>query len=114
MFYAHSPGINLIMIEGVQRSIDTIGLSALFGGMFRGIPYRLYAAAWGGAARGFLPFVGFSFAARGVRFLSSIAVTAGVRLFGEKFVARWATVRWGVFGIFWTGFYTFYFVHFGW
>jgi hypothetical protein len=107
----HVPGISGRLIQQVQFFH---GSGSVFKGMFQGIPYKLFAAAWREKKESFFIFILISLAARSARFILSIAVAAFLNGLGMKLVKGWRKWRWAGYSFFWFSVYYVYFNIYGW
>lgn len=99
------PAISDAMIARVRA--DASGVAGMIHGSLTGVPYKVFAVAAG--AEGVTPsqFLLASIAARLVRWLLLIGLTAGiVALMRGAGIGRWAKALWVVL---WVGFYATYF-----
>ncbi len=112
--FNYVPGISDKLIQEARVDISADGLISMFRGMFQGVPYKLFAAAWGEKGGELLPFLLVSLVARGLRFVVSIIVTVFLKFLGEKLLKDWNTCKWILYSIFWLTFYTFYFNYYKW
>lgn len=110
------PGISGKLIQDVRLSIASQGLLTMFQGMFQGVPYKLFAAAWGEKGGNFLSFILLSVLARGSRFLVSMLATVFLRDLGIKIfkIKNWNIWQWVIYCIFWLVVYSVYFYFYGW
>ena len=113
-WFHHIPGISVKLIQNVRVNISADGLLSMFKGVFQGIPYKLFAAAWGEKGGDLSFFLLVSLAARGLRFIVSIVVTAFLKALSKKLFKNWNTWQWIIYGIFWFTFYIFYFTYYKW
>lgn len=110
-WFDHIPGISTKLIQNVRVNISAEGLTSMFKGMFQGVPYKLFAAAWGEKGGDLSLFIFLTIVARGSRFIFSILVAAFLKILGTRFVKKWNTWRWVVYSMFWSIFYTVYFYY---
>ena len=110
----HIPGISVRLIQDVRVNISADGLLSMFKGMFQGIPYKLFAAAWGEKGGGLSFFLLLSLVARGLRFVVSIVATVFLKALGKKLFKNWNKWQWIIYGIFWFTFYILYFTYYKW
>jgi membrane protein YqaA with SNARE-associated domain len=108
------PGISEKLIQNVRMNISLEGPLSMFKGMFRGVPYKLFAAAWGEQKGNLSFFLLISFVARGIRFIASMLAAAFLRTLGAKFIQNWNIWRWVIYCIFWIAFYSLYFQYYRW
>jgi len=108
------PGISEKLIQEVRVGISVDGLISMFGGMFQGTPYKLFAAVWGERRGELFPFLLLSLVARGLRFAVSIIITVFLGALGVKFFKDWNRWKWILYSIFWLTFYIFYFNYYKW
>ena len=73
------PGIGHELVERVHAQLADRGLTALVVGATTGVPYKLYAVAWGAAGGSFALFLAASAVARCARFAAVTALAAGLR-----------------------------------
>jgi hypothetical protein len=110
----HVPAIHPQLVERVQSQLSEYHLGAVLIGPITGIPYKIYAVEWGAHHGDIIEFLLVSIPARGVRFLIAVFLASGI----SRLIAPWtkqrAKIEMGILALFWIGFYTFYFVHFGW
>jgi membrane protein YqaA with SNARE-associated domain len=110
----HIPAIHPQLLERVQSQLSEHGLGAVFFGPTVGIPYKIYAAEWGVRDGSLVTFLLVSIPARGVRFLFSALVANSAARLLVPLTKQRANVELAVVGVFWIGFYAFYFGRFGW
>lgn len=101
------PGINAGLVERSGDALGQQGLAALFMGVLRGYPFKLFAVHAGAGNGPFLAFLAASAGARFFRFTAAITVasTAG-RALGRRSVA----LRYWAHAAFWLTFYAAYFL----
>jgi membrane protein YqaA with SNARE-associated domain len=101
------PGINAGLVERSGEAFGQQGLAALFKGVLRGYPYKLFAVHAGAGKVPFVAFLAASACARFLRFTAAITVAwvAG-RALGRRSVA----FRYWVHAAFWLTFYAAYFL----
>ncbi|MBF0531873.1 MAG: hypothetical protein HQL23_02125 [Candidatus Omnitrophica bacterium] len=109
-----TPGISANMVNQVAGHLRESGLISVFNGMFRGIPYKIYAAEWGRLSGNITLFLFFSILARATRFLVGIFIAQIIDFSGNKCVQQWPTKKGAIFSAFWIIFYFFYFLILGW
>ncbi|MDQ7246441.1 hypothetical protein [Dongia sedimenti] len=106
------PAVSAGQIAAVRQQMAEEWITATLAGGFRGDPYKLHAAAAGAQGLSLLPFLAISAIARLSRFLCSAALSQALtwvlRRFGR---ARWAPP---LIGIFWIGFYAWYWTWMPW
>ncbi|MDH3786272.1 MAG: hypothetical protein OEV00_13215 [Acidobacteriota bacterium] len=105
------PGIQKELIESVRHAVSSEGLSSMVLGGFRGVPYKIYAVAWGELGGNLAAFVVLTVPARAIRFLL-VTFIAGAICKGplkEMTLRRRRMVHVG----FWFVFYVGYFVVMG-
>lgn len=111
-FLNNVPGISVPLVARVDSQISEHGLSAVALGPLLGIPYKIYAVEWGAHRRGLWSFLLISVPARYVRFfVTTVAAHFIARV--VRRVARRPGVELWLLGLFWTGFYVFYFGRLG-
>jgi membrane protein YqaA with SNARE-associated domain len=101
------PGIRPDMIRAVDSALVSNGLSAVFFGPLRGVPYKIYAVASGELGIGLFGFLLMSIPARLVRFLLVTLLAAGLRA-GPLARFSLRTCR-GIHVVSWLLFYVWYF-----
>ncbi len=113
----HVPGIDPELLEDVRADLETDGAGALLVGPALGRPYKLFAALWPATVANVPLFVALSIPARWLRFALTIALARGLVRGLEPLARRWQLPdRWPLilWLLSWSGFYVFYFRHFGW
>jgi len=101
------PGINPKLMASARDGLDNNGVTALFSGTFRGIPYKLYAAHAGASHIDWVIFFIVSAAARFMRFAASstlawLIATTALRPLAQTRIQL-------IHLVFWTVSYAFYF-----
>jgi len=112
-WFQHLPGISERLVQDVRQGVVREGAMSMLKGIFRGIPYKLFAAAYGEQGEGVALFLFVSLIVRASRFAFSMAAAAGIRVLGSRFVRRWEMRRWIIHGLFWSVFCAVYFFYFG-
>jgi membrane protein YqaA with SNARE-associated domain len=106
------PAISAGQISATKQAMTGGWIAATLIGGFSGNPYKLYAAAAGAQGLSLLPFLAVSLVARLSRFLCSAvlaqALTVVLRRIGQD---GWALP---LIGLFWTGFYAWYWIRMPW
>jgi membrane protein YqaA with SNARE-associated domain len=104
---ARLPAISPAMIAGVHADLERLRGAAVVIGAVTGVPYKIYAVLAQEAGLQLPLFLLISVPARAIRFV--IVVLVADRL--NEMLARRLTPRWryGVLGIVWIVFYSFYF-----
>jgi len=74
-FLAKIPLIDLGIINDVKESIQIDGVSAMFVGPLKGIPYKIYASYAGALSMNYFVFILISIFARGIRFCLSVLIS---------------------------------------
>lgn len=69
------PDINSKRLLEVEEILKNEGLTALFMGPIKGIPYKIYASYSGALALNFLMFILISIPARAMRFIMTVLIT---------------------------------------
>ena len=108
------PGIRPELLDSVRSSLAEHGPLALFGGPLRGVPYKLYAAEWGGLGGnggnfggGLAGFLLMSVPARALRFLLVVGLASLVR---RRLLARCSLKACRALHVaLWLAFYAWYF-----
>ena len=101
------PGIRPDMIAAVRGDLEDHGPVALFAGPPRGVPYKIYAAEWGGLGGGVAGFLLYSVPARGLRFLVVALIASVLR---RRVLARQSLRACRITHVaFWLVFYAWYF-----
>jgi len=72
---AKIPLVDLSIINEVKESIQSDGVSAMFVGPLKGIPYKIYASFAGALSMNYFIFILISVFARGIRFSLTILIT---------------------------------------
>jgi len=111
---AHVPGIHPQLIERVQAQLSERGLGAVLLGPIVGVPYKIYAVEWGARHGNLSMFLLISIPARGIRFLLSALLAGSVARLIAPWTRRRPRTEMAILALFWTVFYTFYFLAFGW
>lgn len=113
-FFEHIPGIQMNLIEEAKQITAQHGLMALPIGVFQGIPYKIFAAAWRLEGGNLAFFVGMSIVARAGRFLLAVGITRWICIVSEARIQNWKEMRMILMIAFWVIFYLFYFFYKGW
>jgi membrane protein YqaA with SNARE-associated domain len=102
------PGISPALADRVEADLAERGLVALVVGPARGVPYKLYAAAWGANGGDLLPFLAVSVPARLARFAAIALLAAGLRaiVFARRSLATCRAIH----VVAWVAFYAWYFL----
>lgn len=108
------PAVHQQLITQVQSQFAQYQIGALLIGPLTGIPYKIYAIEWGSNGGSLLLFLLVSIPARGIRFLLSGLLAGGLARAAAPWTKRRALVELVICVLFWLGFYTVYFRHFGW
>ncbi|MBF0384439.1 MAG: hypothetical protein HQL27_01070 [Candidatus Omnitrophica bacterium] len=108
----HIPGISQAIISDVSAQIEKGGISSVFLGIIKGIPYKLYASQWGYYKGNIWILIACSVFARGGRFILSVLVTFFIDSMAKKLFINWEHVKRPVFTVFWITFYIFYFIQY--
>jgi membrane protein YqaA with SNARE-associated domain len=108
------PAIDAKLIQRVQMQESEQGLWAVLIGPTVGIPYKIYAVEWGARQENLPAFLLVSIPARGIRFLFSSLVAAGIARLLAPWTRRRPQIELTILAVWWIGFYAFYFSHFGW
>lgn len=105
------PGINLSMIQEVGVLVKQSGFwTYMFGGMWQGVPFKIYAFQWGAMSGSLFILIMFSIAARLLRFMATALLALLVRETGKRFVPGWPAKRKLIFIAIWSGFYVLHFL----
>jgi membrane protein YqaA with SNARE-associated domain len=107
----HVPGIGAPMIDDAVADWRDGAFSAMLGGSFSGVPYKVYAHAGGIYGTGFGGFLVASIAARLPRFLVVSTVSAWLGPLLRRHLSKWQIVF--AFTAFWMMFYCAYFMAVG-
>lgn len=110
----HVPAIHSSLVERVHIQMSSHPVAAVLAGPLIGIPYKIYAVESGAQHNGLLGFMLISIPARGLRFVLTILVAGGVARLLAPWTQRSPAIELLILSLFWTAFYTFYFMHFGW
>ena len=106
------PAVSASQIAATKQQMADDWVFATLMGGFTGEPYKLYAAAAGEQRLSLLPFLAVSVVARLSRFLCSVALahalTSVLRRYGHD---RWARP---LIGLWWIGFYAWYWTRMPW
>ena len=113
-FLIQVPAIHPNLIGRVQAQLNRHPTGAILSGPIMGIPYKIYAVESGTRHEGLLGFLLISIPARGLRFLLTVFLAGGITRLMAPWTKRSAPVELTALALFWVGFYTFYFKHFGW
>jgi membrane protein YqaA with SNARE-associated domain len=106
------PAVSIGHIAAVKQEMADGWVTATLIGGFSGAPYKLYAAAAGAQGLALLPFLAVSLVARLSRFLCSAVLAQAL----TSILKRYGRVRWAtpLIGLFWIGFYTWYWTRMPW
>lgn len=110
----HVPGIHPSLIERVHTQISIHPATAVLAGPLIGVPYKIYAVESGAQQEGLLGFMLVSIPARGFRFALTMLISGGIVRLIAPWTKRSSSIEMMTLSVFWIGFYTFYFTHFGW
>jgi membrane protein YqaA with SNARE-associated domain len=113
-FLDHVPAISPALLTRVTDQINESGLVAVLIGPLKGIPYKIYAVAWGARGGSFLAFLLISIPARYIRFLLATLAARGIARLIQPLTNRRAAIEISILTIIWVAFYSFYFERFGW
>ena len=106
------PAVSLGQIAAAKQEMADDWISATLIGGFSGDPYKLYASAAGSQGLSLPSFLAISFVARLSRFVLTAAIAQGV----TSVLRRAGHDRWAVplIGLFWIGFYAWYWTRMPW
>jgi membrane protein YqaA with SNARE-associated domain len=108
------PGIGPTLLARVDASIEARGLWDLLLGPLRGVPYKIYAVAWGARGGDLAAFLLVSIPARWLRFAATALVAAGLARLFARASGRDPKVEAAAWAALWLAFYVFYFSKLGW
>jgi membrane protein YqaA with SNARE-associated domain len=74
-FLVKIPDINLELLEHTKKSIQSEGLASPLVGPIKRVPYKIYAAYYGGLSLSYIMFMMISIPARLIRFLITILLS---------------------------------------
>ena len=104
---ASLPAIDTAIIASAHQQLADHGIEAIFLGLLRGIPYKIYAVEAATLGHGLATFLAFSIPGRLIRFLLVTALAAGVaRALRERTSLR--TLQWLHLAT-WSTFYAWFF-----
>lgn len=106
-FLSLIPAITPTLIEQVNTSVQAHPFYALFVAPFKGIPYKIYAVAFGAERLSFLAFLGTSFVARLFRFFLTTSIAFVIIGFLRKYFREKTILI--IHGIIWLIIYLLYF-----
>ncbi len=113
-FWHVVPGIDVGQLNAACSDLSEKGLWAMTWGVFKGIPYKFYAAEWGLNHGGLLPFIAVSIIARTARFtVVSLIAKAFFTLVGKTSKLS-DEGKIAVLAEIWLIIYVLYFNQFGW
>jgi membrane protein YqaA with SNARE-associated domain len=104
--FLHLPGINLDLVASTGQSVLHHGAGALFFGMLRGEPYKLFAVHAGVQDVPFAAFIAISAGARLARFVLTTALAGAI---GRIFRRQPMRLLFQIHALVWLGFYLVYF-----
>jgi membrane protein YqaA with SNARE-associated domain len=106
------PAVSVDHIAAAKQEMADDWITATLIGGFSGAPYKLYAAAAGAQGLALLPFLAVSVVARLARFLCSAALALAL----ASILKRYGQGRWTppLIGLFWIGFYAWYWSRMPW
>jgi membrane protein YqaA with SNARE-associated domain len=110
----HVPAIHTSLTERVHAQMSSHPNTAVLAGPLIGVPYKIYAVEAGTQRNGLFGFLLISIPARGFRFVLTMLVASGIARIIAPWTKRSVSIELGILSVFWIGFYTFYFLHFGW
>ncbi len=112
-FFDRIPGISPQLIDTAYGQIERHQILALFPGLFRGIPYKIYATRLGQAGANFVTMIIVSIFARGLRFLGVVALAyyAGKAL---RKISKIKNIDIILLILSWLAFYIIYYICHGW